>query len=253
MRNSLASLLIVAASLSAVSCDEQTPADNAMPEESLVSTATAPPVESRDMTSGETWIQRLERPDRVAGLRIDAVIEALGLKDGDVVADIGAGPGVFSIAFAKAVAPSGRVIAADIWPELMDYIDARASDEGLTNVDTLLCDPDDPKLPPGLVDIAFFHDVFHNVPDRQDYLELLASYLRPDGRIAIIEQEFDDPIAKVWDVPEDRITQQQVDDWMSHIGFQLLDEFDLFQGDNNPPDARMPERWFVVYARSDAD
>ena len=250
MKNSIKRLLFVAAILTIANCDGRDSAAGATAEDSGVDAMVTQPVPSRDMTSGETWIQRLERPDRLPGLRVDAVIDALGLQDGDVIADIGAGPGVFSIAFAKAVGPSGRVIAADIWPELMEYIDARAQAEELTNIDTLLCDPDDPKLPQDQVDIAFFHDVFHNVPDRQGYLELLASYLRPNGRIAIIEQEFDDPIAKVWDVPEDRITKEQVDDWMSRIGFQLVNEFDLFQGDNNPPGAGMPERWFVVYARS---
>jgi len=125
--------------------------------------------------------------------------------------------------------------------------------EGTTNIETILCKPDDPSLPPDQVDIAYFHDVFHNVPDRQAYLELLASYLKPDGRIAIIEQEYDDPIAKKWDVPEDRITREEVGFWMSNIGFRLADEFDLFQGENNPSGTGMPERWFVVYARVDAN
>jgi len=208
------------------------------------------PVESRDMTGGETWIERLVRPDRVAGLRIDAVIDALDLQDGDVVADIGAGPGAFSTPFAKAVAPNGKVLAADLWPELLDYITAKAKREGIDNVETILCAPDDPKLPPGQVDLAFFHDVFHNVPDRQAYLERLASYLKPGGRIAIVEQEYDDPIAQRWDIPEDRITPDQVRAWMANVGFDQVAEFDLFQGDKNPAGTGMPERWFVVYARS---
>lgn len=209
-------------------------------------------VESRDMTSGDTWIERLERPDRIAGLRIDDVIRALGLKDGDVVADIGAGSGAFSIPFAKAVGPSGRLLAVDIWPELMDYVSAKAERAGLANVETVLCMPDDPMLPPGQVSLAFFHDVFHNVPDRQAYLERLASSLAPDGRIAIIEQEFDDPIAQLWDVPENRITPEQVDEWMRNAGFALSGNFDLFRAGNNPAGTGMPERWFVVYSRSTA-
>ena len=207
-------------------------------------------MQSRDMTSGQVWIRRLERPDRVAGLRLDDVIPALGLRDGIVVADIGAGAGAFSLPFARAVGPTGRVLAVEIWPELLDYIAAKAEKAGLSNVDTILCAPDDPKLPKGKVDLAYFHDVFHNVPDRQAYLRRLASYLKPDARIVIIEQEYDDPIAKKWDVPEDRITAEQVDEWMANVGFELVDEFDLFQGDENPPGAGMPERWFVVYARA---
>jgi hypothetical protein len=72
---------------------------------------------------------------------------------------------------------------------------------------------------------------------------------KPAGRIAIIEQEFDDPIAKKWDEPEDRITREQVKGWMANAGFHLTNEFDLFQEANNPKGAGMPERWFVVYGR----
>ncbi len=207
---------------------------------------------TRDPTPGKTWIERLERPDRIPGLRIDEVVASLKLKPGDLVADMGAGTGAFSIPFAKAVAPSGMVLAQDIWPELLDYIAGKAKKEHLGNLQTVLGKGDDPNLPES-VDLVFFHDVFHNVPDRQGYLELLVSSVRPGGRIAIIEQEFDDPIAKKWDIPEDRITQEQVAAWMSRIGFELSDSFDIFQGDNNPRGAGMPERWFVVYGRRAVD
>jgi len=73
--------------------------------------------------------------------------------------------------------------------------------------------------------------------------------VKPGGRIAVIEQEFDDPIAKKWDIPEDRITKEQLAGWMSAIGFELIDTFDIFQGENNPRGTGMPERWFVVYGR----
>src|ERR1035437_5381428 len=60
------------------------------------------------------WIRTLERPERIAGLKIDEILEKLNLKPGMVVADIGSGSGVFSRPLAKAVAPNGRVIAVDI-------------------------------------------------------------------------------------------------------------------------------------------
>jgi len=217
----------------------------------LGATSAAPQeeVESRDMTSGKTWIQRLERSDRTPGLRIDDVAACLNLRPGVVLADIGAGAGAFTLPFAEAVRPSGKILAMDLWQELLDYIDEKARKANLDNIETILGRPDNPNLPKNGVDIAFFHDVFHNVPDRQAYLAILAESLKPQGRIAIIEQEFDDPIAQKWDVPENRITKQQLDGWMSNVGFHLVDEFDIFQGDNNPKGTGMPERWFVVYAR----
>jgi predicted methyltransferase len=211
-----------------------------------------PPGEHQDRTSGATWIQRLERPERIPGLKIHEVIACLQLKPGDVVADIGAGSGAFTIPFAKAVAPTGRALAVDLWPESLEYIREKAKREKLTNLETVHARFDDPRLTKGTVDVAFFHDVFHNVNDRQGYLKVLASYLKPGGKIAIIEQEFDDPIAKKWDRDEDRIKKEQVDAWMANIGFVLVGEYDLFQGAKNPAGTGMPERWFVVYARKPA-
>lgn len=208
-----------------------------------------PPGTHQDMTEGKEWIRRLERPERIPGLKIPEVIAALGLEPGVVVADIGAGTGAFTIAFARAVAPSGRALAVDIHPDLMAYIAGKARRENLANLQTVLAERDDPKLSPNQVDVAFFHDVFHNVNDRQEYLRRLVRYLKPGGRIAIVEQEFDDPIAKKWDIDADRITREQVRGWMAGVGFELRAEFDMFQGAKNPPGTGMPARWFVVYAR----
>jgi SAM-dependent methyltransferase len=208
-----------------------------------------PPGTHQDNTDGTEWVKRLERPERIPGLRIADVIACLKLKPGDVVADIGAGTGAYTVPFAKAVAPAGQALAVDIWPELLDYVSGKAQAANVANLRTVLAARDDPRLPAAGVDVAFFHDVFHNVNDREAYLKVLVRYLKPDGRIAIIEQEFDDPIAKKWDLPEDRITREQLDGWMARAGLQLTGRFDIFEGANNPKGAGMPERWFVVYGR----
>ena len=206
----------------------------------------------QDNTSGQDWIRRLERPDRIPGLRIPAVVECLKLKPGDVIADIGAGTGAYALPFAEAVAPTGTAFAVDIHQYLLDYINAKAKAARVGNLRTVLAKLDDPLLP-AKVDVAFFHDVFHNTNDRQAYLQTLIKYLKPGGRIAIIEQQYDDPIAKKWDKPEDRITPEQVKAWMANVGMHLADDFDIFKGANNPKSAGMPERWFVVYGAAAAD
>ncbi len=211
-----------------------------------------PPGTHQDLTDAKTWIQRLDRPERVSGLRIDDVVARLELKPGDVVADIGAGIGAFAIPFAKAVALAGKVMAVDIWPGLLEYVNEKARKENVTNLQTTLARSDDPGLPKNYLDVAFFHDVFHNINDRQAYLQALVRCVKPSGRVAIIEQEFDDPIAKKWDLPEDRITKDQVKTWMANVGFQLIGDFDIFEGENNPKGTGMPERWFVVFSRISA-
>src|SRR5216683_2608985 len=74
----------------------------------------------------EDWMARLERPERVAGLKIDYIISKLEVKPGQVVADIGAGPGVISLPLAKAVSPGGKVYAVEIDQAFLDHIEKKA-------------------------------------------------------------------------------------------------------------------------------
>lgn len=130
------------------------------------------------------WIERLERPERISGLKIDQVLSLLKLKPGDKVADIGAGTGAFSLPFARTVAPSGKVYAVDIDAGLLDYIAQKTEKEKVKNIQTVKGEFSDPKLPAGDIDLAFFHDVLHHVEKRQAYLKTLATYMKPSGRIA---------------------------------------------------------------------
>jgi ubiquinone/menaquinone biosynthesis C-methylase UbiE len=181
------------------------------------------------------WTERLERPDRVAGLKIDYIIESLGLKPGVVVADIGAGPGVLTMPIAKAVAP-GKVYAVEIEQEFLDRIHDKAQAAGLTNVVTVLGAFVDPKLPARDADVVLFHDVLHHIKDRAGYLKAAAGYVKPGGRIAIVELP---PDGSHKDEPELVVTKEQVKGWLADAGFKPVQEFDGLTG-----------KWFVVYGRS---
>ena len=128
----------------------------------------------------EDWTARLERPDRVASLKIDYIISSLGLKPGVVVADIGAGPGVLTLPLAKAVAPA-KVYAVEIEQGFLDRITEKARQAGTTNIVTVLGEFGDPKLPARDADVVLFHDVLHHVKDRAAYLRAAAAYVKPDG------------------------------------------------------------------------
>jgi ubiquinone/menaquinone biosynthesis C-methylase UbiE len=182
----------------------------------------------------DDWSARLERPDRVAGLRLDYIIQSLALKPNAVVADIGAGPGVVSLPLAKAV-PSGKVYAVEIDQGFLDRIKGKTRDAGITNVVTVLGEYSDPKLPARDVDVALFHDVLHHIKDRAVYLKAVAGYLKPGGRIAVVELP---PDGSHKDEPELVVTKDQVKDWMAAAGLAPVQEFDGLQG-----------KWFVVYAR----
>jgi ubiquinone/menaquinone biosynthesis C-methylase UbiE len=135
------------------------------------------------------WIPHLEDSKRVATLHIDEVIKLIGLKPGMVIADIGSGSGVFTRPFAKAVAGSGgKAIAVDIDSALLSYVSESAAKQGIKNIETHLAPVDDPKLSGAILDVAFFHDVFHHIEQRDVYVKNLAKYMKPGGRIVLIER-----------------------------------------------------------------
>src|SRR5215831_11625416 len=110
----------------------------------------------------EEWSKTLEQPSRVEGLKIAEIVARLELKPGQVVADLGAGTGLFSVPIAKAVAPSGRVYSVEIDEGYFPMILGRAKEGNLSNVKTVLGEFKDPKLPAQDVDLAFMHDVLHH-------------------------------------------------------------------------------------------
>jgi len=185
------------------------------------------------------WIQNLDRPERIAGLKIDEVLAVLKLKPGDNVADIGAGTGAFSLPFAKTVAPSGKVYAVDIDSGLLDYIAQKAKKENVANIQTVKGEFSDPKLPNHDVDLAFFHDVLHHIQNRQAYLKALGTYIKPTGRIALIEMNRDDPKTPHRNSPEMLVSKDEVKSWMAAAGFYPGEEYDVY---GNP-------KWFIIYVR----
>jgi ubiquinone/menaquinone biosynthesis C-methylase UbiE len=184
----------------------------------------------------EEWRKTLDQPDRIAGLKADQVIARLALKPGQVVADLGAGTGVFSVPMAKAVTPGGKVYAVEVDKGYFGIIADKAKEARVTNVQTVLGEFGDPKLPASDVDVAFFHDVLHHIEDRTGYLKNVARYVKPSGRIVVIDLKPDQSPHK--DQPNLVVSEEQVTAWMAAVGFNKVEKTDLFA-----------EKYFLVYAR----
>ncbi len=178
------------------------------------------------------WIKSMERPERLAKLKAEEVMARLELKPGDLVADVGAGSGVFSWPLAQAVAPGGAVYAVEVDPGFLDFIREGAQQRGLHNVFPVLGEFTDPKLPVRNLDLAFFHNVLHHIEGRQAYLETLSEYLKPSARIVIID------LIEGHKEPEMKMTVDQVKDWMETIGFRMTEEYSVFE-----------DRFFAVFSR----
>ena len=125
--------------------------------------------------------------DRDSWQQPDKVLTALNLHSGQMVADLGSGGGYFTFRLARAVAPSGKVYAVDIDKEMLELVDKRLQEESANNVETILATPADPRLPQTGVDLIFTVNTYHPIADRVAYFANARKYLRPGGRVAIID------------------------------------------------------------------
>jgi ubiquinone/menaquinone biosynthesis C-methylase UbiE len=181
------------------------------------------------------WTKTLENPERVAGLKIDEVIARLNLKPADVVADLGAGTGLFAVPLAKAVS-SGRVYAVELDEGFLGQIRGKAEAGNVNNVVPVLGKFTDPALPARDVDVAFFHDVLHHVENRTAYLKSVTGYVKPGGRIVVIEFNAADSPHKA--EPQLIVSKEQTAAWMAEVGFVPSEDIQLFS-----------DKYFVVYRR----
>ena len=117
----------------------------------------------------------------------EKVIAALNLHTGDIVADLGSGGGYFTFRLARAVTPSGKVYAVDIDKDMIDLVNKRLAEEPGKNVETILATATDPLLPEKGVDLIFSVNSYHHIADRVGDFANARKYLRPGGRIAIID------------------------------------------------------------------
>ncbi len=129
---------------------------------------------------------RYQEPDRYSWQYPERVIKALKLKTGMKVADLGSGTGYFTFRLAEAVGSSGKVYAVDIDEEMNASIDKQAVAKQMENVKTILAVEHDPLIPEK-VDLIFSVNAYHHLKNRADYFKNAARYLKPGGRIAIID------------------------------------------------------------------
>jgi ubiquinone/menaquinone biosynthesis C-methylase UbiE len=129
----------------------------------------------------------LEGPDRDAWQKPDLIMDALGIGDGSVVADLGAGGGWFTVRLARRVGPNGTVFAQDLQSQMLEAIKRRVGREGLRNVEYVQGSLVDPRLPPGRLDAVLIVDSYHELAKPIELLRNVSASLKSTGRIGIVE------------------------------------------------------------------
>lgn len=175
----------------------------------------------------EASAKAFDDPARDAWQMPDRVIEALALKPGQMVADIGSGTGYFTIRLAKSAA-APKVYGADIEPGMVKYLRDRAAKEGLNNVVAVQAAADTPNLPEH-VDLVLIVDTYHHIGDREVYFRRLAKSLKPGGRVAIIDFKPDSPEGPP---KEFRFSPEKFKAEMSKAGYKLAAQHDFLPRQN---------------------
>ncbi len=190
-----------------------------------------PAGQSRGGRSAEEYVKLLESERRVESLQVDKVVETLKVKPDDRVCDLGAGSGLFTRPLARKANGKGVVYAVDVDAELLKHVERTAEEQRLANVKTILASETDPKLPEP-VDLIAIIDTLHHISNRGEYLKGLKKYLRPGGRVAVID------FSRDWPAGHEKMiyTVSDLDGWMTAAGFKRVEQHDFL--DNN---------FFVVY------
>jgi ubiquinone/menaquinone biosynthesis C-methylase UbiE len=140
--------------------------------------------------TGAEW---LDRPERSTEEQPERALGVIGVRPGQVVADVGAGSGYYTIRLARRVAPGGTVYATDIQPQMLALLANRLAKEKVAGVVPVLATAEDPRLPEGTLDLVLMVDVYHELAKPQETLRRLRRTLKPDGRLVLIEFRKEDP------------------------------------------------------------
>jgi SAM-dependent methyltransferase len=166
--------------------------------------------------AGAAW---LDRPERVAEERPEAALDALGIEQGGVVADVGAGSGYFTVRLSERVGPAGRVYAVDIQPEMLRLLGLRLKSDGITNVTLVQGAVDDPRLPSGALDLILLVDVYHEFSAPQTMLQRMREALKETGRLVLLEYRKEDPSIPIR--PEHKMSVAEAKLEVEAEGFRL--------------------------------
>ena len=145
--------------------------------------------------AGSAFGQQDER-EREKTERVADVLTALGVRDGAHIADVGSSDGFYTLRIAKAVAPSGKAYAIDIDQKSLDKLRERAQKDAITNVEIVLSEPADPKLPAGALDAVLIRNAYHEMVAYREILKGVMSGLKPGGLLVVSESISDSLLDK---------------------------------------------------------
>ena len=171
---------------------------------------------------GADW---LVRDTREAEEQPDRMLDALKLRPGMTVADVGAGVGYTSVKIARRIGATGTVLATDVQPEMLRMLRENANSMGVRNIKPVLCTPADPKLPESAVDLIIMVDVYHELSEPEASLKGFRKALKPDGRLVLVEFRAEDPEVPI--KPEHKMSVAQARKELEANGFAFQESLEF--------------------------
>jgi ubiquinone/menaquinone biosynthesis C-methylase UbiE len=178
-------------------------------------------------TKVEVWAERFEKPQREVFRDREAIVDALALRPGMSVGDVGAGTGLFTEIIARRVGPRGRVYAVDVVPEFIEHIRQRIAAAGLTNVETILCKQDSTSLPAHSVDLVFLCDTYHHFEFPRSTIHSIHHALRPNGELFVVDYIRKQGVSTDWVMNHVRAGQEVFTAEIESCGFERLPDTTL--------------------------
>lgn len=170
---------------------------------------------------GAPWLTRDER-QREEDCAL--MLKKLDVREGMTVCDMGCGNGFYTLQLAKMVGPKGRVYAVDIQPEMLRLMEARAAEEGLENIESVLGDVDNPKLPADSIDLILCVDVYHEFSHPEPMLGAMRNSLKKAGAMVLVEFREEDPEVPI--KPLHKMSKKQIIKEMDANQLKLVRQFD---------------------------
>lgn len=170
------------------------------------------------------FTERFEIESREVFAKREQILKAMKLKPTDVVADIGAGTGLFTRIFATNLGPEGRVIAVDIAQKFLDHIEVTCRERSIRNVETLLCRDDSTELPPESVDVAYICDTYHHFEFPLKTMTSLRKAMKPGGRVIVVDFKRIEGESTEWTMYHVRAGQEVFEKEITEAGFRKVDE-----------------------------
>lgn len=165
---------------------------------------------------GPGGIEWLDRRQREQEEHPAEVLDALAIRPGNVVADLGAGSGYFTFRMSPKVGQSGKVLAVEIQEAMLSTLRRRAAALNANNVQVVQGTETDPHLPEGGVDLVLFVDVYHELAYPFEMMTKVREALKPGGRVAFVEYRKEDAKVPIKEVH--KMSVEQLEKEMNVVG-----------------------------------